>query len=85
VAGILYLVGEFLISHLRFQIFFAYGRKKECGCPYGPAEKIKNRKQLRLIYQGGRRQESKRQVKKARRRMTEDRGRKIQRLTKMEV
>ena len=21
--------------------FFAYGRKKECGCPYGPAEKYK--------------------------------------------
>jgi hypothetical protein len=30
--------------------FFAYGHKKKCGCPYGPAEKIKNRKQLRLIY-----------------------------------
>jgi hypothetical protein len=23
--------------------FFAYSRKKECGCPYGPSEKIKNR------------------------------------------
>jgi len=33
VAGISYLVGEFLISHLRFQIFFAYGHEKKCGCP----------------------------------------------------
>jgi hypothetical protein len=33
--------------------FFAYGRKKECGCPYGLAEKKKeNRKRLRLIYRG---------------------------------
>jgi len=32
--------------------FFACGRKKKCGCPYGLAEKKKNRKRLRLIYHG---------------------------------